>query len=301
MKILVLGKTGQLASTLINFEKKNNDNRFEYIFLGRDEVDFENLNNLESYFIEHKPEVVINAVGYTAVDLAESQPFEAFKVNATSLIEISIFCKKYNSALIHISTDYVFDGKKTFPYKESDKTNPINVYGKSKLLGEKFIQKFTDKFVIIRVSWVFSHFGKNFLNTIIEKSKTNPELNVVNDQFGGPTSTMQIAKALEIFCEKIINRKKPWGIYHLSGEPHISWYKFAEDIISIASSYNLISDIPIKPISSGDYESLAVRPKYSALSNAKIKSVTKNINYDYKDYLEQIIINKAKQRINKNE
>ena len=106
--------------------------------------------------------IVINAVGYTAVDLAESHPFEAYKVNAISLKEISILCKKYNSVLIHISTDYVFDGKKTLPYEESDETSPVNVYGKSKLLGEKLIQKFTDKFVIFRVSWVYSSFGKNF-------------------------------------------------------------------------------------------------------------------------------------------
>jgi dTDP-4-dehydrorhamnose reductase len=301
LKILVLGKRGQLASTLRNFEKKSNESEFEYIFLGRDEVNFENLINLEDYFKKYNPEIVINAVGYTAVDLAESHPLEAYKVNAISLKEISIFCKKYDSALIHISTDYVFDGKKTYPYEESDKTNPINVYGKSKLLGEKLIQKFTDKYLIFRVSWVYSGFGKNFLNTIIEKSKTNLELNVVNDQFGGPTSTSQIVKALRHFCEKISNHEKPWGIYHLSGEPHISWHKFAEDIISIASNYNLIEGIPINPISSDDFKSLAIRPKYSALSNVKIKSVTKNINYDYKDYLEQIIIEKAKQGLNNDE
>ena len=299
MKILVLGKKGQLASTLRNFEKKNNDSEFKYVFLGKDEVNFENLKNLDNYFKKYNPEIVINAVGYTAVDLAESHPLEAYKVNAISLKKISILCKKYNSVLIHISTDYVFDGKKTLPYEESDETNPVNVYGKSKLLGEKLIQKFTDKFVIFRVSWVYSSFGKNFLNTIIEKSKTNSELNVVNDQFGGPTSTVQIVKALKIFCEKISNDEKPWGIYHLSGGPHISWYKFAEDIISIATNHNLIKDTPIHPISSNDFESLAVRPKYSALSNAKIKSVTKNINYDYKEYLHQIIIDKAKQGLNK--
>ena len=301
MKILVLGKKGQLASTLRNCEKKNNESEFKYVFLGKDEVNFENLKNLDNYFQKYNPEIVINAVGYTAVDLAESHPFEAYKVNAISLKEISILCKKYNSVLIHISTDYVFDGKKTLPYEESDETSPVNVYGKSKLLGEKLIQKFTDKFVIFRVSWVYSSFGKNFLNTIIEKSKTNSELNVVNDQFGGPTSTIQIVKVLKIFCEKISNDEKPWGIYHLSGEPHVSWYKFAEDIISIATNYNLTKDTRIHPISSDDFESFALRPKYSALSNAKIKSVTKNISYDYEEYLHQIIIDKAKQGLNKNE
>ena len=301
MNILVLGKTGQLASTLRNFEKKNNDNLFEFIFLGRDEVNFENLTNLEDYFKEYNPEIVINAVGYTAVDLAESKSLEAFKINGTSLIEISIFCKKYNSVLIHISTDYVFDGKKTLPYEESDETNPINVYGKSKLLGEKLIQKFTDKFIIIRVSWVFSYYGKNFLNTILEKSKTVQELNIVDDQIGGPTSTIQIAKVLKIFCKKISNHEKPFGIYHLSGEPYISWYKFAKDIVSIAKDHNLIKDTLIKPINSDDFKSSAIRPKYSGLSNGKIKSIADDINYDYKHYLEKIIIKKAEDGLNKNE
>tara|TARA_B100000965_G_scaffold403016_1_gene430240 strand:+ start:999 stop:1904 length:906 start_codon:yes stop_codon:yes gene_type:complete len=301
LNILVLGKTGQLASTLRNFEKKNNDNLFEFIFLGRDEVNFENLTNLEDYFKEYNPEIVINAVGYTAVDLAESNSLDAFKINATSLTEISIFCKKYNSVLIHISTDYVFDGKKTLPYEESDETNPINVYGKSKLLGEKLIQKFTDKFIIIRVSWVFSYYGKNFLNTILEKSKTVQELNIVDDQIGGPTSTIQIAKVLKIFCKKISNHEKPFGIYHLSGEPYISWYKFAKDIVSIAKDHNLIKDTLIKPINSDDFKSSAIRPKYSGLSNGKIKSIADDINYDYKHYLEKIIIKKAEDGLNKNE
>ena len=301
MNILVLGKTGQLASTLRNFEKKNNDNLFEFIFLGRDEVNFENLTNLEDYFKEYNPEIVINAVGYTAVDLAESNSLDAFKINATSLTEISIFCKKYNSVLIHISTDYVFDGKKTLPYEESDETNPINVYGKSKLLGEKLIQKFTDKFIIIRVSWVFSYYGKNFLNTILEKSKTVQELNIVDDQIGGPTSTIQIAKVLKIFCKKISNHEKPFGIYHLSGEPYISWYKFAKDIVSIAKDHNFIKVSLIKPINSDDFKSSAIRPKYSGLSNGKIKSIADDINYDYKHYLEKIIIKKAEDGLNKNE
>jgi len=296
LKILVFGKKGQLASTLRDFEKKNKDNLFEYIFLGRDEVDFRNLSNLEDYFKKYNPEIVINAVGYTAVNLAESNPIDAYKINATALKEISIYCKKYNSVLIHISTDYVFDGRKGTPYNESDETNPLNVYGKSKLLGEKLIQKFADKYVIIRVSWVYSYYGNNFLNTILEKSKSEEELNIVNDQIGGPTSTIQIAEALEIICKQILNHEKPFGIYHLSGEPHISWYKFAKDIVSIATKYNLIKDIIIKPISSDNFESPAIRPKYSGLSNEKFKSITQDINFNYQETLEEII-DKIKQKM----
>lgn len=293
----MLGKNGQLASTLRNVAKANTDNLFEYFFLGRDMVDFKNLTNLENYFKKYSPEIVINAVGYTAVDLAESHPLDAYKINATSLVDISILCKKYNSALIHISTDYIFDGKKTIPYEECDETNPVNIYGKSKLLGEKFIQKFTDKYLIFRVSWVFSCYGKNFLNTIIEKSKIDSELNIVDDQIGGPTSTKQIVKVLNIFCKKISSNEKPWGIYHLSGEPHISWYKFAKDIVSIATDHNLIKDISIKPISSDNFESPAIRPKYSGLSNNKIRSIAGDIKYNYRSYLEEIIIEKAKDEI----
>ena len=294
MNILVFGKKGQLASTLRDFEKKNKDNLFKYIFLGRDEVDFRDLSNIEDYFKKYNPEIVINAVGYTAVNLAESNPFDAYKINATSLTEISIYCKKYNSILIHISTDYVFDGSKDVPYKEFDETNPLNVYGKSKLLGEKLIQKFTDKYVIIRVSWVYSNYGNNFLNTILEKSKSEEELNIVDDQIGGPTSTVQIARALEIICKQILDHEKPFGIYHLSGEPYISWYKFAKDIVSIATDYNLIKDTVIKPISSDDFQSPAIRPKYSGLSNEKIKSIANNISFSYQECLEEIINEKSK-------
>ena len=294
MNILVFGKKGQLASTLRDFEKKNKDNLFKYIYLGRDEIDFRDLSNLEDYFKKYNPEIVINAVGYTAVNLAESNPFDAYKINATSLTEISICCKKYNSVLIHISTDYVFDGSKDVPYKEFDETNPLNVYGKSKLLGEKLIQKFTDKYVIIRVSWVYSHYGNNFLNTILEKSKSGEELNIVDDQIGGPTSTVQIARALGIICKQILDHEKQFGIYHLSGEPYISWYKFAKDIVSIATDYNLIKDTLIKPISSDDFQSPAIRPKYSALSNEKIKSIANNISFNYQEYLEEIINEKSK-------
>lgn len=294
MNILVFGKKGQLASTLRDFEKKNKDNLFKYIFLGRDEIDFRDLSNIEDYFKKYNPEIVINAVGYTAVNLAESNPFDAYKINATSLTEISIYCKKYNSILIHISTDYVFDGSKDVPYKEFDETNPLNVYGKSKLLGEKLIQKFTDKYVIIRVSWVYSHYGNNFLNTILEKSKSEEELNIVDDQIGGPTSTVQIARALEIICKQILDHEKPFGIYHLSGEPYISWYKFAKDIVSIATDYNLIKDTVIKPISSDDFQSPAIRPKYSGLSNEKIKSIANNISFSYQECLEEIINEKSK-------
>ena len=293
MNILVFGKKGQLASTLRDFEK-NKDNLFKYIFLGRDEIDFRDLSNIEDYFKKYNPEIVINAVGYTAVNLAESNPFDAYKINATSLTEISIYCKKYNSILIHISTDYVFDGSKDVPYKEFDETNPLNVYGKSKLLGEKLIQKFTDKYVIIRVSWVYSHYGNNFLNTILEKSKSEEELNIVDDQIGGPTSTVQIARALEIICKQILDHEKPFGIYHLSGEPYISWYKFAKDIVSIATDYNLIKDTVIKPISSDDFQSFAIRPKYSGLSNEKIKSIANNISFSYQECLEEIINEKSK-------
>jgi dTDP-4-dehydrorhamnose reductase len=294
LNILVFGKKGQLASTLRDFEKKNKDNLFKYIFLGRDEIDFRDLSNIEDYFKKYNPEIVINAVGYTAVNLAESNPFDAYKINATSLTEISIYCKKYNSILIHISTDYVFDGSKDVPYKEFDETNPLNVYGKSKLLGEKLIQKFTDKYVIIRVSWVYSHYGNNFLNTILEKSKSEEELNIVDDQIGGPTSTVQIARALEIICKQILDHEKPFGIYHLSGEPYISWYKFAKDIVSIATDYNLIKDTVIKPISSDDFQSPAIRPKYSGLSNEKIKSIANNISFSYQECLEEIINEKSK-------
>ena len=294
MNILVFGKKGQLASTLRDFEKKNKDNLFKYIFLGRDEIDFRDLSNIEDYFKKYNPEIVINAVGYTAVNLAESNPFDAYKINATSLTEISIYCKKYNSILIHISTDYVFDGSKDVPYKEFDETNPLNVYGKSKLLGEKLIQKFTDKYVIIRVSWVYSHYGNNFLNTILEKSKSEEELNIVDDQIGGPTSTVQIARALEIICKQILDHEKPFGIYHLSGEPYVSWYKFAKDIVSIATDYNLIKDTVIKPISSDDFQSPAIRPKYSGLSNEKIKLIANNISFSYLECLEEIINEKSK-------
>lgn len=294
MKILVFGKTGQLASTLFELQDDFKSAAFDLVFLGRDEIDFEYLDKLDDYFKEIKPDIVINAVGYTAVDKAEIESLKAYKVNAISLMEISKYCRKYNSALIHISTDYVFDGKKNKSYIESDEAYPLSVYGKSKLLGEKLIERFTNKYVIIRVSWVFSRYGKNFLNTIFEKCINNLNLNIVEDQIGGPTSTTQIVKIIKIFCKKIESNDNPWGIYHLSGEPHVSWYEFANNILSIILSKGLISSTSIKAINSDEFGSKAKRPKFSGLSNKKIKSVAKEINYDYEYYLEGLINEKVK-------
>ena len=290
MKIVLLGKNGQVGSNIL---KKNKDYLFNLFSFSRRELDISNFQDFESKINIIKPDVIVNATAYNFVDLAEENETEAFKVNQDALDFISTFCNKLNIPLIHISTDFVFDGNSSQPYKEDDKVNPLNIYGKSKVGGEDVIKKNLDKHIIIRTSWVFSEIGSNFLKTILKLLETKKSISIVNNQIGSPTSANSISdiimKILKIYSN---NKSLKWGTYHFSGYPYCSWYEFANEISSqylkFSGSLNCAS---LVPIDSKLYNSKALRPKNSRLNCSKINKIFGFKQDDWKESLNVIIRN----------
>ena len=215
MKIVLLGKNGQVGSNIL---KKNKDYLFNLFSFSRRELDISNFQDFESKMNIIKPDVIVNATAYNFVDLAEeNETEEAFKVNQDALDFISTFCNKLNIPLIHISTDFVFDGNSSQPYKEDDKVNPLNIYGKSKVGGEEVIKKNLDKHIIIRTSWVFSEIGSNFLKTILKLLETKKSISIVNNQIGSPTSANSISDIImKILKYTLIIKVLNGGTYHFS-------------------------------------------------------------------------------------
>lgn len=258
-KVLVTGAHGQLGSTIKELFKENNIN-LDFIFVSKDNLDITRNENLDVFFKNNTFHYCINCAAYTNVEQAEKTPNIAYKINAEGVKNIALKCREYNVVLIHISTDYVFDGEKRTPYVVEDKTNPINEYGKSKLLGEKHIQNTLSNYYIVRTSWLYSKtYGKNFYKTIINKAKTEKELFITTEQIGCPTDTVNLSK----FIIKLIQDKNlPYGIYHFCDEKAMTWYNFAEQILKENSKTK-----QIQLFKSNNYKSLTKRPKYSVLKN----------------------------------
>ncbi|MBN8640950.1 MAG: dTDP-4-dehydrorhamnose reductase [Flavobacteriales bacterium] len=268
MVVLVTGANGQLGQSLQFISGKYTD--VDFVFCDSSTLDITNLNNVTQVFSQFKPNYCINAAAYTAVDKAESEPEKAFAINVTGAKNLAEVSKKFNTILLHISTDFVFDGAKKTPYTEADIPNPTGVYGQTKLDGEKAIQNTFDNYYIIRTSWVYSQFGANFMKTMLRLASERDSLSVVNDQIGTPTHAVHLAECLV----KIIttNNQQPttnnFGIYNFSNEGQCSWYDFAKKIFEI-NNINL----NLQPIPTTSYPTPAQRPSYSVLDKSKIKRV----------------------------
>jgi dTDP-4-dehydrorhamnose reductase len=274
-KILVTGANGQLGSELNVLSK--NYNQFEWIFTDREELDLCNLENLASELSRINPQFIINCAAHTAVDRAESE-FELSDIlNHQSVAVIAKWSANNDCKLIHISTDYVFDGTAATPLKESAPTGPINVYGQTKLSGELSCQLENPSAIIIRTSWVYSSFGANFVKTMSRLMQERDNLNVVNDQIGSPTYAADLAQAI---MGIITHPNWQAGIYHFSNEGEISWYEFALAIQEIGGF-----DCEINGISSSAYPTPAKRPQYSLLDKTKIKKTFGVVVPDYKESL----------------
>jgi dTDP-4-dehydrorhamnose reductase len=266
-RILVTGKNGQLGKSIQKLIT-NTEQTEDFIFVGREELDLCNENMIARYFKDNSFDVIINCAAYTQVDKAEEEHKLANQVNHVAISQLAQIAKNQQAKLIHISTDYVFDGQNNKPYKETDKTNPINVYGKTKLAGEKAIQEILPAdATIIRVSWMYSEYGNNFVKTMLRLGRERDEINVINDQIGSPTYAIDLA---EIILQNIKNRtfkeeNQISQIYHYSNEGDLSWYEFAKEIFKIAKI-----DCKVNPIVSGDYPALAKRPKISLMNKSKI-------------------------------
>jgi dTDP-4-dehydrorhamnose reductase len=261
MKILVTGGNGQLGSEL-----KVLSERFdaEFIFTDKEELDITNADAVNEFISSTKPDFVINGAAYTAVDKAESDKETAFSINANAVGNIAAACRNYNSKLIQVSTDFVFDGTKSTPYKEDDATNPLSVYGKSKLQGEQLCLQNNPDAIIIRTSWLYSSFGNNFVKTMLRLSSERKELKVIFDQTGTPTYARDLAQTIlhVISHEKV---KATSGIFHFSNQGVCSWFDFAKAIVELSGN-----DCKVLPIETFEYPTPATRPHYSVLNKRKI-------------------------------
>lgn len=247
--------------------KQLNANTDSLVFTDQSNFDITNRAQMEAVFVKYAPKVVINTAAFTEVDAAETNQEKAFLINETGVKNLVELCKKFNSKLIHISTDYVFDGESTVPYKETDTINPVTVYGKSKRAGELVILNSNLKaFAIIRTSWLFSRFGNNFYKTMLRLTETHKELKVVNDQKGNPTNAEHLAKALLKITGTLESENS--GIYHFSNTGEASWFDFAEAIFEKHAI-----NIPVKAVPSEQFTTPAKRPAYSVLDQSKIEKV----------------------------
>ncbi len=261
--VLVTGSGGQLGKCIADLVVKNGN--IHYIFANQARLDITDLDKVNDFFNKNNINWCVNCAAYTHVDLAESEKQKAFKINEKGVENLATVCKASNTKLIHISTDFVFDGSKKFLYLEKDKTNPISVYGQSKLKGEEKLQEILDKYFIIRTSWLYSEHQNNFLKTMLRLSETKKEISVVDDQIGTPTYAGDLARVIIDIIEKDSNS---YGIYHYCNDGQTSWYGFAKEIFSLSSI-----SIKINPIPSSDYKTAAKRPYYSVLDTNKIKKV----------------------------
>jgi dTDP-4-dehydrorhamnose reductase len=268
-RILILGANGQVGSQLQN----------TLALLGavkactRQEANLENPDQVKKLIQNYKPQIIVNAVAYTAVDQAESEPEKAYRINSEAVSVISQECKKVKALLVHYSTDYIFDGTQTESYTEQDQPNPLSIYGKSKWKGDQAIKESGTEYLIFRTSWIYVTKGKNFLNTILKLAKERKELNIIDDQFGAPTSATLIAS----ITAQAIDKKIQSGTYNLTTSGSTSWYGFAEQILKYTiqqqnnNSKLNIKQLKLTPVPTEKYPQPAPRPKNSKLNTTKLK------------------------------
>lgn len=259
-KVLIIGASGMLGKDAVKIFL---DAGYEVLAMGKSDLDVTKLADVKKIFSQNKIDFVINAAGYTKVDDAENNRDLAFAVNAEGATNVAIAANDYSIPVVYISTDYVFDGEKGSPYLVGDKTNPLNVYGASKLAGEEGVKKTNPKHYIARTSWLYGQSGKNFVDTMISLSKTQKPLKVVNDQFGCPTWTVDLAEGVK----NLIEKNMPFGTYHLCGGGVASWFEFAKKIFEI-----LKIEIEVIPVATSEFPRPAKRPKFSAMENSSALS-----------------------------
>jgi len=267
MKILVTGKNGQLGKSIHKIVTSNEQNS-EFVFIGREVLDLSSQDNIINYFNNNSFDLIINCAAYTAVDKAEKEVELANYINHLAISKIAEISNKQKIKLIHISTDFIFDGVSEKAYLESDNPSPLNIYGKSKLEGEVAVCAAMQKnAIIIRTSWLYSEYSNNFVETILRKAKKCDELNVVSDQFSSPTNASDLAKVIIqiINHKKFRNHDQLTQIYHYSSYGVCSWFEFAREILELANI-----DCQVNPIETKDYLTAAKRPKYSFLNTDKI-------------------------------
>lgn len=281
------GSNGQVGFELCRLAEKSD---CEWLCLDRSGLDITSEVEVDKIVTSFKPNIVINAAAYTAVDKAETEKGLALSVNAYGPMYLAQACQRVGSALIHISTDYVFSGNSNKPYSEEDDVGPTGYYGASKLKGEQLVAEYCERHIILRTSWVFGVHGNNFVKTMLRLSKDRNTISVVADQYGGPTSAKGIANTLFSIIGQIKKGQVDWGMYHYSGFPYTTWHGFAEKIFDEAYKSGLIEkQMIVNAIKTIDYPNPAKRPANSRLDNTKINQNFSIVPDDWKSNIEQSI------------
>ncbi|AUI67099.1 MULTISPECIES: dTDP-4-dehydrorhamnose reductase [Glaesserella] len=270
-KFLITGAKGQVGHCLT----QQLTGKAEILAIDRDELDITDRDAVFNTVRSFRPDVIINAAAHTAVDKAETEIELSEAINVKGPQYLAEAANEIGALILHISTDYVFNGEGSHEYKESDKTGPQGVYGKTKLAGEIAVQQANARSIILRTAWVFGEHGHNFVKTMLRLAKDRDTLGVVGDQFGGPTYAGDIAKALiEIANQILAGKENAFGVYHFTGKPYVSWYEFAKAIFAEAELQNIIEKQPlVSSIATSDYPTPAKRPANSRLDLTKVKQV----------------------------
>lgn len=291
MKVLITGAKGQLGKQITNILRNGQSEigklpkeyeNVEIIGVDVDVLDITDINAVRSYLTDVKPEIIINCAAYTNVDACESNEDLAFKINALGPRNLAIISNEVNAKVVHVSTDYVFSGEGTVPFKEYDETIPVSVYGKTKLAGEKFVREIADKYYIIRTAWLYGYEGSNFVYTIIKAGKEKGYLTVVDDQRGNPTNAEDLAHHM-----LKVAVTEEYGTYHCTGTGECSWYDFASKIIEFSNI-----DCKVDPVTSNDYVRAAKRPSYSSLDNMMLRVTVGDKMRNWEDALKVFLNNK---------
>ncbi len=268
-RVLITGANGQVGWSL---QKTCPTEQIELIAPKESEFDITNQSHIENAIDTYKPHFIVNAAAYTAVDKAEEEKEIAMQVNAEGPLLLAQTCHKKNIPLFHFSTDYVFDGKKESSYTEADQPNPINIYGKSKLIGEENIREHLQEHIILRVSGVFCSHGNNFVKTMLKLAQERTELSIVSDQVTCPTPAIDVSNVVWMIINKVLSGQQDWGTYHYCATPPVSWHQFATEIITLARELKPTKVEQINAISSNEYKCAAIRLKNAVLDCTKIKS-----------------------------
>lgn len=290
-RLLLLGKTGQLGQELIRLLPLS----LTVCALGRADIDLSQAQHLHQTVLAMQPDLIVNAAAYTAVDQAEQEPDAAFAVNASVPATLAVVAKQLSIPLIHISTDYVFDGQHYLPYRETDAPDPVGVYGRSKLAGEEAIRQAWDNHYIVRTAWLYGALGKgNFVKTMLRLGQSRAELGVVCDQIGSPTSTQYLAEGILKLVDGLINPDGPPalppGTYHLANSGVASWYDFAIAIFEEARARHFPLVLQrVNPITTAEYPTPAQRPAYSVLSSRKLETLLPLTPIHWRDSLRTML------------
>jgi dTDP-4-dehydrorhamnose reductase len=273
VKVLVTGTEGQVVTALRHRCAKRDD--IELVTLGRPELDLEKPQNIAETIAAHRPDLVVSAAAWTAVDLAEDEPERAMRANGEGAGQVARGAALVGAPVIHLSTDYVYDGSKPSAWTEDDAVNPLSVYGQSKLAGERRVIKENPRHVILRTAWVYSPFGRNFVKTMLQLAQAREELTIVDDQYGCPTSAFDLADGILAAAQKLSGPStvdaNAWGVYHLAGTGTATWCDLAREIFRQGNALGL-SSARVKPVGTEAFPTKAVRPKNSRLDCAKFEA-----------------------------